>query len=80
MPKQTYRVVIPYEEPTYQVHSKTDGAPYVATYSVAAESPGAAVTAALERFEGDAQDSGVGWIREPIASRIEVRVESRGAE
>lgn len=69
----TWRVVIPYVEPTHDVHSGSgERAPFKATYEVAAADRAEAVARALARFEGDASDSSVGWIREPLEDLIRV--------
>ena len=67
-----YLVVIPYVEPTYRPSDSGERAPYKASFEVCAGSQREAIELAMQRFEGDACDSGVGWIREVLEHLIEV--------
>ena len=69
-----WRVRIPYREPTYEARrpaQANDGEPYVAQYEVSAPDAPTAIERALAAFDGDASESGVGWIREPVLDQIE---------
>lgn len=73
MAAKWYRVLIPYREPTYEL--RTGGPrekPFVAAYRVRAEDSRQARHAALELFQGDLEESGVRWAREPVMDAIEV--------
>lgn len=72
-----FRVVIPYDEPTYQVRrpGPAGGAPYRAEYVVTAADERAAMAEALLQFHADASSSGVGWVREPRHEAIEVHAQ-----
>lgn len=69
-----FRVVIPYDEPTYQVRrpEAAGGTPYRAEYVVTAADERAALAEALLQFHANARASGVGWVREPRHEAIEV--------
>ena len=67
-----YLVVIPYVEPTYRPSDSGERAPYTASFEVCADSKREAIEVAMRRFDGDASDSGVGWIREVLEHLIEV--------
>lgn len=71
--QRKYRVVIPYREPTYEVHTgKPRKRPYRAPYEVMASTTEKAIINALELFERDAKHALVGWVRIPDYNRIEV--------
>ena len=65
-----FRVSIPYVEPTYQVRAGSTK-PFQATYDVQAATAAEAIELAMRRFDGDAEESGVGWIREPLTEAIQ---------
>jgi hypothetical protein len=68
-----FRVRIPYEEPTFAAHQKRPPAPpFVAELEVVAVDEQSARAQALARFEADAKDSGVGWIREPLEDAVTI--------
>jgi hypothetical protein len=73
---KSYRVVIPFREPTFErsIGRSPDAPPYVASYVVSACSTEEAQAQALELFWGLATESGVGWIREPVESAIRVEL------
>lgn len=71
--KRRFRVVIPYDEPTYKVRRDAlDAPPYRAEFVVLAADEAAARVEALEQFHASARASGVGWVREPRRDSIEV--------
>ena len=66
-----WRVRIPYVEPTFAARqARPPAEPFVAEVEVEADSDLDAVERGLEKFEGDARDSGVGWIREPLEGQV----------
>ena len=68
-----YKVIIPYREPTYELHSgKPRKNPYIAPYVVAAVTREGAIRSALELFKRDAHYSHVGWRRNPEYDNIKV--------
>ncbi len=70
-----YRVVIPYREPTFELHTgKRPEKPYRAPYVVVANSKEEALQRALELFEHEALHSHVGWVREPEKTGYEVEL------
>ena len=71
--QRRYRVVIPYREPTYEVHTgKPRKHPYNAPYVVTAGTAEEATNKALELFKSDARNSHVGWQRVPEFEGIKV--------
>ncbi len=66
-----WRVRIPYVEPTFAARqAQPPLEPYVAEVVVEAVTGPDAIERGLEKFEGDAHDSGVGWIREPLEDEV----------
>jgi hypothetical protein len=62
----SYKVIIPYREPTYEVHSgKAHPNPYNALYYVTALTKSEAINNALKLFDEDVRNAQVGWIRNP---------------
>jgi hypothetical protein len=63
----SYKVIIPYREPTYETHTGSpSNNPYYSTpFHVAAQNKEEAIKNALELFEKDARLSHVGWRRVP---------------
>lgn len=69
----SYRVVIPYREPTYEKYrGRRRNKPYRAPYVVAAYSAKEAIRKALKLFRQDERNSHVGWQRVPEYDDIEV--------
>ena len=68
-----YKVIIPYREPTYELHSgRPRKDPFIAPYEVTAITKEAAIRSALSLFEKDAHNSHVGWRRNPEYEKIQV--------
>jgi hypothetical protein len=69
----SYKVIIPYREPTYEKHTaQSRDDPYRAQYFVTAVTESGAVNKALALFEKDERDSHVAWLRIPDKSGVEV--------
>lgn len=68
-------MTVPYVEPTHAARTgrAASAPPFVAEFVVEADDEEQARARALERFEADARDSGVGWIREPLEDQVRVR-------
>ena len=73
----SYRVLIPYREPTYELRRGGPPAePYLAELEVRAATPQEAIELAIEGFRQRARSSSVGWVRE--IEREGIRVERLG--
>ena len=72
MAEQRWIVRVPYREPTFEARRPADSdEPFVARYEVTAPDAPAAIQKALAEFDGEATDSNVGWVREPILDAVD---------
>lgn len=70
-----YKVIIPYSEPTYEVHRGSPRkSPCIAPYQIFASSEEEAIKEALKMFEYDVKHSHVGWLRIPDYTGIRVEI------
>ena len=68
---QSYKVIIPYREPTYEIHAgKVHPKAYQALYYVTAVTKSGAIDKALTLFEQDMRNAQVGWRRNPDKAGI----------
>lgn len=68
-----YRVIIPYREPTFEIHRGLQRKePYRAEYFIFACSPEVAGIYAIDQFHYDAKHAHVGWIRIPDYDGIKI--------
>ena len=74
MPRlQTYQVIIPYREPTYEIRQASPRKkPYISEVTVSAVNPKEAEESAIREFRQRAMNSSVFWVREIDRSGIRV--------
>lgn len=70
-----YKVIIPYREPTYEIHrGKRPDEPYSAEYFITASSPEEAEKEAITQFHKEAENTSVSLMREPDYSGIKIEM------
>ena len=70
--KPSYRVTIPYREPSFDKHRGSAERTYTVDYEVVADNVEAATLKAFDEFFADSANSEVGWDRIPDRTKVTV--------